>query len=152
MQPGDYVVHLEHGIGQFKGLVKMAVDGVDREYLHVEYAQSDQLYVPVHQADRLARYVGAGDVAPGLHRLGTADWEQVKAAPGARSTKSPTICSSCTRRGEVVQGHAFSPDATGSMNWSPAFPYVETEDQLVAVEAVKARHGAVTAHGPPDLR
>ena len=57
----------------------MPLDGVEREYLQVEYAQGDQLYVPVHQADRLARYVGAGERAPALHRLGTADWEQVKA-------------------------------------------------------------------------
>ncbi len=79
VQPGDLVVHIEHGIGRFIGLAKMPIDGIEREYLQIEYAQSDQLYVPVHQADRLARYVGAGETAPALHRLGTTEWEQVKA-------------------------------------------------------------------------
>ncbi len=65
---------MEHGIGRFVGLVKIDLDGVERDYLHVEYAQTDRLYVPVHQADRLARYVGPGEAAPDLNRLGTADW------------------------------------------------------------------------------
>ena len=64
IHPGDYVVHMEHGIGRFVGLIKIDLDGVERDYLRVEYAQTDRLYVPVHQADRLARYVGPGDAAP----------------------------------------------------------------------------------------
>ncbi|MCU0502756.1 MAG: hypothetical protein MUC51_13515, partial [Anaerolineae bacterium] len=79
VKPGDCVVHIEHGIGRFKGLLKMTLDGTEREYLQVEYAQGDQLYVPVHQADRLARFVGPGEGSPSLHRLGTLEWEQVKA-------------------------------------------------------------------------
>jgi len=137
VQTGDYVVHLEHGIGQFQGLIKMAVDGVDREYLRVEYAQGDQLYVPVHQADRLARYVGAGDVAPSLHRLGTPDWEQVKARARRAVAEIADDLLELYAAREVVQGHAFSPDATWQHELESSFPYVETEDQLVAVEAVK---------------
>ena len=137
VQTGDYVVHMEHGIGQFQGLIKMAVDGVDREYLRVEYAQGDQLYVPVHQADRLARYVGAGDVAPSLHRLGTADWEQVKARARRAVAEIADDLLELYAAREVVQGHAFSPDATWQHELESSFPYVETEDQLVAVEAVK---------------
>ena len=78
VKPGDFVVHLEHGIGQFAGLVKMEIGGLDLEYLQVDYAQSDKLYVPVHQADRLSRYVGAGQLTPPVTRLGTADWATVK--------------------------------------------------------------------------
>ena len=137
VQPGDYVVHLEHGIGQFQGLIKMAVDGVEREYLRVEYAQGDQLYVPVHQADRLARYVGAGDVTPSLHRLGTADWEQVKARARRAVAEIADDLLELYAAREVVQGHAFSSDATWQHELESSFPYVETEDQLVAVEAVK---------------
>jgi len=137
VQTGDYVVHLEHGIGQFQGLIKMAVDGVEREYLRVEYAQGDQLYVPVHQADRLARYVGAGDVTPSLHRLGTADWEQVKARARRAVAEIADDLLELYAAREVVQGHAFSPDATWQHELESSFPYVETEDQLVAVEAVK---------------
>ncbi len=137
VQTGDYVVHLEHGIGQFQGLIKMAVDGIDREYLQIEYAQGDQLYVPVHQADRLARYVGAGEVVPQLHRLGTTEWEQIKArAKRAVAEIADDLLELYAQR-EVVQGHAFSPDATWQHELEASFPYVETEDQLVAIEAVK---------------
>ncbi len=137
VQPGDFVVHMEHGIGKFKGLIKMAVDGIDREYLQIEYAQGDQLYVPVHQADRLARYVGAGEVVPQLHRLGTTEWEQVKArAKRAVAEIADDLLELYAQR-EVVQGHAFSPDATWQHELEASFPYVETEDQLVAIEAVK---------------
>ncbi len=137
VQPGDFVVHMEHGIGKFKGLIKMAVDGIDREYLQIEYAQGDQLYVPVHQADRLARYVGAGEVVPQLHRLGTTEWEQVKArAKRAVAEIADDLLELYAQRA-VVEGHAFSPDATWQHELEASFPYVETEDQLVAIEAVK---------------
>ncbi len=137
VQPGDFVVHMEHGIGRFKGLVKLPMDGVAREYLQIEYAQGDQLYVPVHQADRLARYVGAGDVTPALHRLGTTEWEQVKArAKRAVAEIADELLELYAAR-EVVQGHAFSPDQAWQHELEASFPYVETEDQLVAIEAVK---------------
>ena len=137
VHPGDFVVHLEHGIGRFLGLAKVSVDGLEREYLQVEYAQGDKLYVPVHQADRLARYVGAGDAVPALHRLGTAEWEQLKQrAQRAVADIAGDLLELYAAR-EVVQGHAFSPDAAWQHELEASFPYVETEDQLVAVEAVK---------------
>ncbi|MGQ9492032.1 MAG: transcription-repair coupling factor [Anaerolineae bacterium] len=137
VKPGDYVVHIEHGIGRFKGLVKLPVGEVEREYLLIEYDQGDQLYVPVHQADRLARYVGAGDTPPKLHRLGTAEWEQVKArAKRAVAEIADELLELYAAR-EVVQGHAFSPDQAWQHELEASFPYVETEDQLVAIEAVK---------------
>jgi transcription-repair coupling factor (superfamily II helicase) len=137
VQPGDFVVHMEHGIGRFKGLVKMPVDGIDREYLQIEYAQGDQLYVPVHQADRLSRYVGAGDALPTLHRLGTTEWEQIKQrAKRAVEEIADDLLELYAAR-EVVRGHAFSPDAAWQQELEASFPYVETEDQLVAIESVK---------------
>ena len=137
VQPGDFVVHIEHGIGRFHGLIKMPVDGMDREYLQVEYAQGDQLYVPVHQADRLARYVGAGDAVPSMHRLGTTEWEQLKQrAERAVAEIADDLLELYAAR-EVVQGHAFSPDAAWQHELEASFPYIETEDQLVAIEAVK---------------
>jgi len=137
VQPGDYVVHLEHGIGLFRGLIKMAVDGIEREYLHVEYAQGDQLYVPVHQADRLARYVGSGEATPALHRLGTAEWEQVKQRARRAVAEIADDLLELYAAREVVQGYAFSPDAAWQHELEASFPYIETEDQLVAIEAVK---------------
>ena len=137
VQPGDFVVHIEHGIGRFHGLIKMTVDGMEREYLQVEYAQGDQLYVPVHQADRLARYVGAGEAIPSLHRLGTAEWEQVKQRARRAVAEIADDLLELYAAREVVQGHAFSPDAAWQHELEASFPYVETEDQLVAIEAVK---------------
>ena len=137
VQPGDFVVHIEHGIGRFHGLIKMPVDGTEREYLQVEYAQGDQLYVPVHQADRLARYVGAGEAIPSLHRLGTAEWEQVKQRARRAVAEIADDLLELYAAREVVQGHAFSPDAAWQHELEASFPYVETEDQLVAIEAVK---------------
>jgi transcription-repair coupling factor (superfamily II helicase) len=137
VQPGDFVVHIEHGIGRFHGLLKMPVDGQAREYLQVEYAQGDQLYVPVHQADRLARYVGAGEATPSLHRLGTTEWEQVKQRARRAVAEIADDLLDLYAAREVVQGHAFSPDAAWQHELEASFPYVETEDQLVAIEAVK---------------
>ena len=137
VQPGDFVVHIEHGIGRFHGLLRMPVDGTEREYLQVEYAQGDQLYVPVHQADRLARYVGAGEAIPSLHRLGTAEWEQVKQRARRAVAEIADDLLELYAAREVVQGHAFSPDAAWQHELEASFPYIETEDQLVAIEAVK---------------
>jgi transcription-repair coupling factor (superfamily II helicase) len=142
---------MEHGIGRFVGLVKLVVPwsnfgrasnsgttgGAEREYLQIEYAQGDCLYVPVHQADRLARYVSAGDGTPALYRLGTTDWEQVKARARKAVAEIADELLELYAAREVVQGHAFSPDATWQAELEASFPYVETEDQLVAIEAVK---------------
>ena len=137
IKPGDYVVHMEHGIGQFQGLVKMSFEGIEREYLQLEYAQGDRLFVPVHQADRLARYVGVGEGAPATHRLGTNDWEQVKARTKRAVAEIADDLLELYAQREVVQGHAFSPDAPWQAELEASFPYTETEDQLVAIEAVK---------------
>ena len=131
------MVHIEHGIGRFKGLLRMTLDGTEREYLQVEYAQGDQLYVPVHQADRLARFVGPGEGSPSLHRLGTLEWEQVKARAKKAVAEIAIDLLDLYASREVVQGHAFSPDAPWQHEMEASFPYVETEDQLVAIEAVK---------------
>jgi transcription-repair coupling factor (superfamily II helicase) len=136
---GDYVVHMEHGIGLFTGLVRLPMeDGSEREYLQVDYAQGDRLYVPVHQADRLSRYVGAGEHAsPVVHRLGTADWGLVKKrAKRAVEDIAEDLLDLYAAR-EVSPGYAFSLDGAWQAELEAAFPYEETGDQLVAIEAVK---------------
>ena len=137
IQPGDYVVHMEHGIGRFMGLVKIAVDDVARDYFQVDYAQNDRLFVPVHQADRLARYVGSSEATPALNRLGTADWGLVKArAKKAVAEIAEELLKLYARR-ETAPGYAFAPDTEWQDELEASFPYVETEDQLHAIEAVK---------------
>ncbi len=139
VSPGDFVVHMEHGIGQFMGLVRLPTEeGSPREYLQVDYAMGDKLYVPVHQADRLSRYVGAGEhMVPMMHRLGTADWGLVKkrAQRAVEDIADDLLQLYATR--ELAEGHAFSPDGTWQSELEAAFPYEETDDQLVAIEAVK---------------
>ncbi len=138
VQPGSYVVHVEHGIGLFQGLVKLSLSGGEREYLLVEYAAGDKLYVPVYQADRLSRYVGAGEAMPHVNRLGTAEWEQVKAkAKKAVEEIADDLLELYAAR-EVTDGHAFGGDTPWQAELEASFPYMETDAQLRALDEVKA--------------
>jgi transcription-repair coupling factor (superfamily II helicase) len=137
VKPSDYVVHLEHGIGQYDGLVKLEIGGIVREYLQVSYARADKLYVPVHQADRLSRYVGAGEKTPIISRLGTADWAVVKErAKRAVAEIADDLLHLYAER-ELVRRHVYSPDGPWQEEMESSFPYEETEDQLRAIEAIK---------------
>jgi transcription-repair coupling factor (superfamily II helicase) len=137
VKPGDFVVHIEHGIGVFHGLIKLALDSVEREYLQVNYGQDDRLYVPIHQADRLSRYVGVDDKAPSLNRLGTTEWAKIKkrARAAVADVAAELLDFYATR--SIVEGKAFSPDMPWQREVEDAFPYVETPDQLEAIHAVK---------------
>lgn len=138
ISPGDYVVHIEHGIGIFRGLVKLTLEGIEREYLQVDYAAGDRLYVPVHQADRLARYVGAGEAKPALNRLGTPDWELTKARTKQAVQDIAQELLALYAARATAEGHAFQPDTPWQYELEEAFPYLETPDQLAAIEEVKA--------------
>jgi transcription-repair coupling factor (superfamily II helicase) len=138
VEPGSYVVHVEHGVGLFQGLVKMGLNSAEREYLLVEYAAGDKLYVPVYQADRLSRYVGVSDHAPRINRLGTAEWEQVKAkAKKAVEEIAGDLLNLYAAR-EVVEGYAFGSDTLWQAELEASFPYVETEAQTRALDEIKA--------------
>jgi transcription-repair coupling factor (superfamily II helicase) len=135
--PGDLVVHIEHGIGVFRGLERVRVGDVDRDYLKLEYAHGDALFVPTHQADRVARYVGVGDIEPAVSRLGTADWERAKErAKKAVEDIAADLLTLYARR-EVARRAAFAPDSAWQAEMEAAFPYVETDDQIKAIDAVK---------------
>ena len=139
VSPNDYVVHMEHGIGVYEGLIRLELGGVEREYLQVNYARGDKLYVPVHQADRLSRYVGAGDagIPPAVTRLGTADWQTVKArAKKAVEDIAEDLLILYAER-EVVPGYAYSPDSPWQEEMEAAFPFRETSDQIDAIADVK---------------
>ncbi len=138
VKPGSYVVHVEHGIGLFKGLVKMQFGGGEREYLLVEYAAADKLYVPVYQADRLSRYVGVSDHAPTINRLGTTDWVRVKqqAQKAVEEIADDLLLLYAAR--EVVEGHPFGADTFWQAELEASFPYVETEAQLRALDEIKS--------------
>jgi transcription-repair coupling factor (superfamily II helicase) len=134
---GDYVVHLEHGIGQYDGLVKLDVGGIQREYLQVSYARGDKLYVPVHQADRLSRYVGAGEKSPPINRLGTADWQVVKERTRRAVADIADDLLQLYAERETVRRHVYSPDGPWQEEMEASFPYEETDDQLRAIDEIK---------------
>jgi transcription-repair coupling factor (superfamily II helicase) len=138
MTPGDFVVHIEHGIGVFRGLTTLQLEDMEREYLLVQYAGRSKLYVPIHQADRLSRYVGATDRPPHLHTLGGVGWSRVREqAQRAAAEVAQELLELYAAR-ETVVGHAFTPDVPWQAELEAAFPYIETEDQLQAIEEVKA--------------
>jgi transcription-repair coupling factor (superfamily II helicase) len=138
LKPGDYVVHIEHGIAQYDGLVHRTVGGVQRDYLNLRYAGGDKLYVPVDQIDRVSRYIGAGDAVPQLTRLGTQDWERAKrkARQAVQDLADELIRLYAER--QLSQGFAFSPDTEWQRELEAAFPYAETPDQLRAIADTKA--------------
>jgi transcription-repair coupling factor (superfamily II helicase) len=131
------VVHIDHGIGTFKGLKKLDLGGPETEYLLIEYAQGDRLYVPVHQLDRLSRYVAPGGHVPTLHRLGTAEWAQVKERTKKAVADIAEDLLELYATREIVPGHAYSKDTQWQHELEASFPYVETADQLDVIDAVK---------------
>ena len=137
LSPGDYVVHVDHGIARFSGLTTLRFDGSERAYLILEYAAGDRLYVPSDQIDRVGRYVGPGGYTPSLTRLGTQEWkrakQRVKEAAGNLARELLALYS--TR--QVAAGFAFSADTAWQQELEASFAYEETADQLKAVQEVK---------------
>lgn len=137
IKQGDYVVHLDYGIGKFDGLVVRNLGGTEREYLLVNYANGDTLYVPVHHADRLGKWVGPTDDNPSPNRLGERTWTQAKAAAQHAADELAQDLLNLYASRETISGHAFSPDTEWQAELEAAFPYHETEDQLRVINDVK---------------
>jgi len=137
LSPGDYVVHIEHGIARFAGLIVRRSDGIEREYLELRYAQGDRLFVPADQVDRVSRYIGPGDQAPGLTRLGSQEWSRAKARVRRAVQDIARQLLELYAARQLVQGRGFPPDTAWQQELEASFPYVETADQLAAVRDVK---------------
>jgi transcription-repair coupling factor (superfamily II helicase) len=138
LSPGDYVVHVEHGIARFTGMTIRNVEGVQREFLELAYAEGDRLYVPVEQTDRVARYVGPGELKPDLTRLGSGEWTRARdRVRRAVADVAKDLLELYAAR-QVLEGHAFSPDTPWQQELEASFPYIETPDQVLAIGEVKA--------------
>jgi transcription-repair coupling factor (superfamily II helicase) len=137
LQVNDWVVHIDHGIGRFLGLVTRSVDGLEREYLCIEYAENDQLYVPVYQADRLTRYVGPDARSPSPTRLGGAEWKSTKERTQKAVEEIAEDLLDLYAKRQVVEGIAFGTDTVWQQELEASFPYVETKDQLRVIREVK---------------
>jgi len=138
LDPGDWVVHIDHGIGKFSGLVRRKIDNAEREYLLVEYAESDQLFVPVHQADRLTRYVGASSREPNPSRLGGNLWAKTKGKVQQAVEEMAEGLLDLYAKRSISKGYAFSRDFPWQQDLEASFPYIETDDQLRVLQEVKS--------------
>ncbi len=136
--PGDYVVHATHGVALFRDVVRQEVLGFEREYLMLEYAKGDRLYVPVEQLDRVTKYVGPEGGTPRVTRLDTADWSRATTKARKAAKKLAFDLVDLYSRRAAVTGFAFSPDTPWQREMEAAFPFEETPDQLVAIADVKA--------------
>ena len=142
LSPGDYVVHVEHGIGRFSGTVR-GVKGEgngddDREYLAIEYANDDKLYVPLEHLDRVAPYIAPMDRPPSLTRLGTQEWRRAKARAERSTMEMASELLALYAARELAEGHSFVPDAQWQSELEESFPFEETPDQRRTIEEVKA--------------
>ncbi len=137
LQEGDYVVHVDHGVGRYAGLVARALDGHEREFLTVEYEDGAALYVPVHQADRLTRYIGADGGSPSLDRLGAPAWGEKKSRVKEAVQKVAEELLDLYARRHVTVGYSFAPDTAWQKELEDSFPYIETPDQARAIADIK---------------
>ncbi|WP_182899862.1 transcription-repair coupling factor [Microbispora sp. H10830] len=135
LKVGDHVVHEQHGVGRYVEMVQRTIQGATREYLVIEYARGDRLYVPTDQLDEVTRYVGGE--APTLNRMGGADWAKAKtrAKKAVREIAGELIRLYSARM--ASPGYAFASDSPWQREMEDAFPYAETGDQLEAIDEVK---------------
>jgi len=134
---GDHVVHIDHGIGRYAGLLQRHLDGYEREFLAVEYEGGDTLFVPVHQADRLTRYVGSEGGLPSLDSLGGQAWQEKKARVKEAVQQVAEELLGLYAHRQVIEGYSFSNDTAWQKELENSFPYVETEDQMRALAEIK---------------
>jgi transcription-repair coupling factor (superfamily II helicase) len=137
LEVGDYLVHADHGIARFGGMVRRTVDGVEREYLELQYAENDRLLVPADQLDSVTRYVGPTEHPPSLTRLGSQDWARAKRRVRQAVVELAQELLELYAKRELARGHAFAPDGAWQLQMEAAFPFVETADQLAAIREVK---------------
>jgi transcription-repair coupling factor (superfamily II helicase) len=135
--PDELVVHVDHGIARFKGMRLIESEGAHREYLELEYAEADKLFVPVENLDRVQKYLG-GEAAPVLHRLGSGDWSRARGrAKKVVQDVADELLKIYSLR-EARPGIAFAPDTAWQEELEASFPYEETPDQVAALAEIKA--------------
>jgi transcription-repair coupling factor (superfamily II helicase) len=136
LAPGAHVVHAQHGVARYSGMVTRAIGGVERDYLLLEYRGNDRLYVPTDQVDQVRPH-SSGET-PTLSKLGGGDWQRAKAKVRTEVTAIAQELVVLYQRRMHAEGHAFAPDTPWQAEFEESFPFTETPDQLVAIEAVKA--------------
>lgn len=137
IKEGDYIVHMVHGIGIFKGLSKQIIDGEEKDYLTLEYARGDKLHIPAEQINMLCRYRGSGSVLPQLSKMGGSDWNntKTKVKKAVEDVAKDLINLYALRK--LSQGYAFEPDTVWQYEMEDSFGYTETPDQMKAISQTK---------------
>ncbi len=144
LEPGDFVVHVNHGIGRFLGIERISAAGHERDYIRVEYAEAEQLYVPIEQVNLVQRYIGQEGRAPRLDTLGGKAWQRRRErAQRAVEDLASSLLELYARR-KASRGFPFPPDTDWQAEFEAGFPWQETEDQLRSIEDVKRDMEAAT--------
>jgi transcription-repair coupling factor (superfamily II helicase) len=137
IKPGDYVVHAYHGIARYGGLTAKDVDGFRREYLLLEYAEGDKLYIPTDQIGFIQRYIAGGEGKPAVDRLGSRRWQTAKRRAKASTAKMAAELVALYTARKAARGYAFAADTPWQKELEDSFPFNETPDQAEAIRAVK---------------
>ncbi len=137
LNPGDIVVHINYGIGRFRGIERITAVGTERDYIQIEYADEETVFVPIEQVNLVQRYIGQEGRAPRLDRIGGRSWEARKqrVRKSVEDLAERLIALYSKRR--VAQGFAFPADTDWQLEFEAEFPYEETPDQLRCVEEIK---------------
>ena len=137
LKVGDYVVHVNHGIGKYLGIETLEIKGVHKDYLHIKYSGNDKLYVPVEQIDQVQKYVGSEGKEPKIYSLGGSDWKKVKSRVQSSVQDIADDLIKLYAERQASRGYAFSEDGAEQGEFESSFPYQETDDQLRTIEEIK---------------
>lgn len=137
IKPGDYVVHVDNGIGKYLGVETLEFNGERKDFLHIQYGGTDKLYIPVDQVHYLQKYISDDDAPPKLSRLGSGDWARAKSRASAAVEDIAEKLLELYAQREKSQGFAFDEDDATQREFEDAFPYEETPDQIRAIADIK---------------
>ncbi len=137
LKVGDYVVHVNHGIGKYLGIETLEINGIHKDYLHVKYSGNDKLYVPVEQIDQVQKYVGSEGKEPKVYKLGGTEWKKVKSRVQSSVQDIADDLIKLYAERESTPGYPYSEDTEEQRQFESAFPYQETEDQLRTIQEIK---------------
>jgi transcription-repair coupling factor (superfamily II helicase) len=138
LEEGDYVVHLSHGIGLYRGIQRLRAGGNERDYIRVEYADEEMVFVPIEQVNLIQRYIGTGGGSPRIDRIGGKSWDKRKSAVRKNVEDLADRLIALYSRRKTATGFAFPPDTEWQLEFESAFPYDETADQLTCIAEIKA--------------
>lgn len=137
LQEGDYVVHVNHGVGRFVKIETLEVQGVQKDFMLIEYRGEDRLFVPIDQIDLVQKFVGSEGKEPKLYKLGGTEWKKVKSKVQSKVEDIADDLIKLYAEREATKGYAFSADGVMQQEFEDAFPYQETDDQLRSIEEIK---------------